>query len=50
MRLIPFVHALYAFESLMFYSHHNYESNVTIIPSTMGTHSGDPLGRALFVL
>jgi len=49
-QLIPFVHAFYAFESPMFYSHHNCESDVIVIPSAMGTHQGDPLGRALFTL
>jgi hypothetical protein len=34
----------------MFYSHCNRESNVTIIPSTMGTHQGDSLKGPLFVL
>jgi hypothetical protein len=34
----------------MFYSHCNREGNVTIIPSTMGTHQGDSLGGRLFVL
>ncbi len=33
----------------MFYSHHNREGDVIVIPSTMGTHQGDPLG-ALFAL
>jgi predicted neutral ceramidase superfamily lipid hydrolase len=49
-QLIPFVHAFYAFEFPMFYRHYNCESNVTIIPSTMETYQGDPLGRALFTL
>jgi len=44
-QLIPFVHAFYAFESLLFYNHHNHESDVTIIPFAMGTHQGDPLGE-----
>jgi hypothetical protein len=35
MQLIPFVHAFYAFESPLFYSHHNREGDVTIILSTM---------------
>jgi hypothetical protein len=43
-QLIPFVHALYAFESLLFYNHHNHEGDVTIIPFAMGTHQGDLLG------
>jgi hypothetical protein len=28
----------------LFYSHCNVESDVIIIPSTMGTHQGDPWG------
>jgi hypothetical protein len=47
-QFIPFVHAFYAFESLLFYSHRNCGGDVTIIPSAMGTHQGDPLGGALF--
>ncbi len=50
MQFIRFVHVFYAFEFPMFYSHHNRESKVTIIPSTMGTHQGDPLKRAQFTL
>jgi hypothetical protein len=50
MRFIPFICALYAFESPLFYNHHNCEGDVIIIPSTMGTCQGDPLGRALFAL
>jgi hypothetical protein len=42
-QLIPFICAFYAFEYFMFYSHCNHEGDVTIIPSTMGTHQGDPL-------
>jgi len=34
----------------VFYNHHNHEGDVIIIPSTMGTHQGDPLGGALFTL
>jgi hypothetical protein len=34
----------------MFYSHHNCEGDVIIIPFAMGTHQGDPLGWALFAL
>jgi hypothetical protein len=49
-QLIPFVLTLYAFEFPLFYNHHNRDGNVTIISSTMGTHQGDPLRRALFVL
>jgi hypothetical protein len=37
MQRIPFVHAFYAFEFLLFYSHCNHEGNVTVIPIAMGT-------------
>jgi len=47
---IPFVRAFYVFVSPLFYSHCNHESKVLIIPSTMETCQGDPLGGALFVL
>ncbi len=50
MQLIPFVCALYAFESPLFHNHHNREGNVILLPSTMGTRQGDPLGGALFTL
>jgi hypothetical protein len=43
-QFIPFVHAFYAFESPMFYSHCNREGNVKIIPFAMGTCQGDPWG------
>jgi hypothetical protein len=46
MQLIPFVHAFYTFEYLLFYSHRNCEDEVMVIPSTMGIHQGDPLGKA----
>jgi hypothetical protein len=49
-QFIPLVRAFYAFEFPLFYSHHNREGNVTIIPFTMGTHQGDPLGGAPFTL
>ncbi len=49
-QFIPFVHAFYAFESPLFYNHHNRESVVIIIPFTMGTCEGDPWRGALFVL
>ncbi len=49
-QLIPFVRVFYAFESPLFYSHHNREGEVMVIPSTMGTRQGDPLGGALFAL
>ncbi len=50
MQFILFVHAFYAFESLLFHSHHNHEGDVTIILFAMGTYQGDPLGKALFAL
>jgi hypothetical protein len=37
-QLIPFVYAFYAFESLLFYSHHNHEGEGTVIPFATGTH------------
>jgi hypothetical protein len=49
-QFIPFVYASYAFESPLFYNHHNHEGDVTIIPSAMGTHQSDPLRGALFAL
>jgi hypothetical protein len=49
-QLIRFVHAFYAFESPLFYSHYNCESDVIVIPFTMGIHQGDPLKGALFTL
>ncbi len=49
-QLILFVHAFYAFESPLFYSHHNCDGDVIIIPFAMGTYQGDPLGGALFAL
>jgi len=42
-QFIFFVHAFNAFESFMFYSHCNCESNVIVIPFTMGIYQGDPL-------
>jgi hypothetical protein len=50
MRFVPFVRAFYAFESPLFYNHHNHEGDVIVIPFIMGTHLGDPLGGALFAL
>jgi hypothetical protein len=50
MQAIPFLHAFFAFESPLFYNHCNRESDVIVIPSTMGTHQGDPLGGTLFAL
>jgi hypothetical protein len=50
MQFISFVRAFYAFESPLFYSHRNYEGNIIIIPSPMGTCQGDPLGGSLFAL
>jgi hypothetical protein len=49
-QFIPFVCAFYAFEFPLFYNHHNREGDVTFIPFAMGTHQGDPLGKALFTL
>jgi hypothetical protein len=49
-QFIPFVCAFYAFESPLFYNHHNCEGNIIIIPSIMGTWQGGPLGGALFIL
>ncbi len=49
-QFIPFVHTFYAFECPLFYSPHNHEGDVTIIPSSMGIHQGDPSGKALFIL
>jgi hypothetical protein len=46
-QLIPFIHAFYAFEYLLFYNHRNCEGDVTIIPFTMGNHQGDPLGAGI---
>jgi hypothetical protein len=42
-QLIPFVCAFYAFEFLLFYKHHNRESDIIVIPFAMRTHQGDPL-------
>ncbi len=50
MQFIPFVHALYPFESPLFYNHCNCEGNITIILFAMGICQGDALGRALFAL
>ncbi len=47
-QLSLFVHAFYAFESPLFYSHHNRDGDVMVIPSTMGIRQGDILGGALF--
>jgi hypothetical protein len=49
-QFISFVHAFYVFQSHLFYNYRNYEGDVTIILSIMGTHQGDPLGGPLFVL
>jgi hypothetical protein len=49
-QLIPFIRAFYAFETPLFYTHHNHEDDVTIIPSTIRTCQGDPLREALFAL
>jgi hypothetical protein len=47
LRLIPFVHAFYAFEFPLFY---NLEGDITIIPFVMGIRQCDLLGGALFPL
>ncbi len=44
------VHKLYAFESPMFYSHHNHEGDVIMIPFAMGTCQGDLLRRTHLTL
>jgi len=49
-QFIPFVRVFYAFKSPLFYSHCNHENDLTIIPFAMGTHQGDLLGVALFIL
>jgi hypothetical protein len=49
-QLILFVRAFYAFEFPLFYSHHNCDGDVIVIPSIMGTCQGDPLGGALCAL
>jgi hypothetical protein len=49
-QFIPFVRAFYAFESPLFYTIHNREGDVIIIPSTMGTCQGNLLQGALFAL
>jgi hypothetical protein len=49
-QFIPFVHTFYAFESPLFYSPHNHEGDVTIIPFAMGIHQGDFSGETLFTL
>jgi hypothetical protein len=41
MQLVPFVCAFYAFESPLFYNHHNHESDVTVVPFNMEIHWGD---------
>jgi hypothetical protein len=50
MQRIPFVRAFYAFEFPLFYNHHNCEGDVIVIPSVLGTHQNDLLGKALFAL
>jgi hypothetical protein len=49
-QLIPFVRAFCAFESPLFYSHHNCDDDAIVIPFAMGIYQGNPLGRALFAL
>ncbi len=50
MQLIPFLRAFYAFEFPLFCDHFNHEGYVIVIPFTMGTHLGDPLGGTLFAV
>ncbi len=45
---IPFGHAFYAFESLLFYIHCNKNNNVIVIPLVMETCQNDPLGGRYF--
>jgi hypothetical protein len=47
LQFVPFVCALYTFESFLFYKHHNPKGDVIIIPFTMGTRQGDPLGGTI---
>jgi len=42
-QFIPFIYAFYALKFPLFYSHHNHESDVTIIPFVVGICQGDPL-------
>jgi hypothetical protein len=42
--------AFYAFEFLLFYSHHNSDADVMVIPFVIRTRQNDLLERALFVL
>jgi hypothetical protein len=46
-QFIPFVCAFYLFESPLFCSHHNHESDDIIIPFAIGIHQGDPLGGTI---
>jgi hypothetical protein len=47
---IPFVCAFYAFKSPLFYSHHDHEGDIMVIPFAIGTRQSDPFGGALFAL
>jgi hypothetical protein len=47
-QFILFLGAFYAFESPLFYSHHNHEAEIMVIPFAMGTRQCDPLRGALF--
>jgi hypothetical protein len=40
-QFIPFVYAFYAFESPLFYSHCNHESDVVAIPPTCHEHKNN---------
>jgi hypothetical protein len=45
-----FVYAFYAFEFFLFYSYHNGDDDVMVIPFVIGTRQNDLLERALFIL
>jgi len=47
---IPFVCAFYAFKSPLFYSHHDHEGDIMVIPFAIRTRQSDPFGGALFAL
>jgi hypothetical protein len=49
-QLIPFVCAFYAFECFLFYSYHNGDDDVMVIPFVIGTRQNDLLEGALFIL
>jgi hypothetical protein len=47
-QFIFIVCAFYAFESPLFYSHHNHEGKVMVISFAMGTRQGDPSKKGTF--